>query len=115
MVTAPHLTSARSGVRVNALVLGPIETLQLRALFDSIGEDEKARRFVHYPVGRFGTPDEIACTVAYLASDDAGFVTGAAIPLDGGITQRSPFRPKPRHALSRADCGSSARTPFWRT
>jgi NAD(P)-dependent dehydrogenase (short-subunit alcohol dehydrogenase family) len=60
--------------------------LQLRALFDRIGEDEKARRFVHYPMGRFGTPDELAGTVAYLASDDAGFVTGAAIPLDGGIT-----------------------------
>lgn len=77
---------ARRGVRVNALVLGPIETPQLRALFDGIGDDERDRRFVHYPMGRFGTPDELAGTVAYLASDDAGFVTGAAFPLDGGIT-----------------------------
>jgi len=77
---------ARRGVRVNALLLGPIETPQLRALFDDIGEDERARRFVHYPMGRFGTPEELAGTVAYLASDDAGFVTGTAIPLDGGIT-----------------------------
>jgi NAD(P)-dependent dehydrogenase (short-subunit alcohol dehydrogenase family) len=76
----------RRGVRVNALVLGPIETPQLRALFENIGDDEIARRFVHYPMGRFGTLEEIAGTVAYLASSDAGFITGAAFPLDGGIT-----------------------------
>lgn len=77
---------ARRGVRVNALVLGPIETPQLRELFEGIGDDEIARRFVHYPMGRFGTPEELAGTVAYLASDDAGFITGAAFPVDGGIT-----------------------------
>lgn len=77
---------ARRSVRVNALVLGPIETPQLHALFDGIGDEERARRFIHYPVGRFGTLDEIAGTVAYLASDDSGFVTGSAFPLDGGIT-----------------------------
>jgi len=76
----------RRGVRVNALVLGPIETPQLRTLFDGIGEDEIARRFNHYPMGRFGTPEELAGTVAYLASDDSGFITGAAFSLDGGIT-----------------------------
>jgi NAD(P)-dependent dehydrogenase (short-subunit alcohol dehydrogenase family) len=73
-------------VRVNALVLGPVETPQLRELFNDIGDDERSRRFIHYPMGRFGTTDELAGTVAYLASDDAGFVTGAAFPLDGGIT-----------------------------
>jgi NAD(P)-dependent dehydrogenase (short-subunit alcohol dehydrogenase family) len=77
---------ARRGVRVNALILGPIETPQLRALFKDIGDEEIARRFVHYPMGRFGRPEELAGTVAYLASDDAGFITGAAFPLDGGIT-----------------------------
>lgn len=77
---------ARRGVRVNALILGPIETPQLRALFEGIGDEEVARRFVHYPMGRFGAPEELAGTVAYLASDDAGFITGAAFPIDGGIT-----------------------------
>ena len=38
------------------------------------------------PMGRFGRPDEVAATVAYLASDDAGYVTASAFPLDGGIT-----------------------------
>jgi NAD(P)-dependent dehydrogenase (short-subunit alcohol dehydrogenase family) len=77
---------ARTGVRVNALILGPIETPQLRALFERIGPDERERRFTHYPMGRVGTLDELAGTVAYLASDDAGFITGTAFPLDGGIT-----------------------------
>ena len=37
-------------------------------------------------MGRFGRPEELAGTVAYLASDDSGFITGAAFPLDGSIT-----------------------------
>ena len=76
---------ARRGVRVNALVLGPIETPQLRELFAGLSPDETARRFAHYPMGRFGTLEELAGTAAYLASDDSGFITGAAFPLDGGI------------------------------
>ncbi len=51
----------------------------------SVGPEELERRFVHYPMGRFGALEEPAGTVAYLASDDSGFVTGAAFPLDGGI------------------------------
>jgi NAD(P)-dependent dehydrogenase (short-subunit alcohol dehydrogenase family) len=77
---------ARRGVRVNALILGPIETPQLRALFDRIGAQERERRFIHYPMGRFGTLDELAGTVAFLASDDAGFITASSFPLSGGIT-----------------------------
>ncbi|WP_428378246.1 SDR family oxidoreductase [Lichenicoccus sp.] len=76
---------ARSGVRVNSLALGPIETPQLRQTFERIGPDEAARRFVHMPMGRFGTVQELAATVAYLASDDAGFVTAASFPINGGI------------------------------
>ena len=41
---------------------------------------------VHWPMGRFGSLDEAAATIAFLASDDAGFITATAIPLDGGIT-----------------------------
>jgi NAD(P)-dependent dehydrogenase (short-subunit alcohol dehydrogenase family) len=77
---------ARSGVRVNALCLGPIDTPQLRALFDRLEPDELPKRLIHYPMGRFGTLDELAATVAYLASDDSGFVTASAFPLNGGIT-----------------------------
>jgi NAD(P)-dependent dehydrogenase (short-subunit alcohol dehydrogenase family) len=76
---------ARSGVRVNALALGPIETPQLRRLFESIGPEEVRRRFSHMPMGRFGTLEELAGTIAYLASDDAGFVTASVFPVNGGI------------------------------
>ncbi|TLU70884.1 SDR family oxidoreductase [Lichenicoccus roseus] len=76
---------ARSGVRVNSLALGPIETPQLRQTFDRIGPEEAARRFVHMPMGRFGTVEEFAATIAYLASDDSGFVTASSFPLNGGI------------------------------
>jgi NAD(P)-dependent dehydrogenase (short-subunit alcohol dehydrogenase family) len=77
---------ARRGVRVNALCLGPIETPQLRQLFDSLPPEELPKRLIHYPMGRFGTLDELAGTVAYLASDDSGFVTASAFPINGGIT-----------------------------
>ena len=76
---------AQRGVRVNALCMGPVDTPALRQLFADDPE-QVARRNVHIPMGRFGHADEVAATVAYLASDDAGYVTGSAFPLDGGIT-----------------------------
>ena len=77
---------ARSGVRVNAVLFGPIETPAQRAVFErNPGALEK--RLVHWPMGRFGTLDEAAGTIAFLASADAGFITAAALPLDGGIGQ----------------------------
>jgi NAD(P)-dependent dehydrogenase (short-subunit alcohol dehydrogenase family) len=77
---------ARSGVRVNAVLYGPIGTSNQRQVFErNPGSLEK--RLVHWPMGRFGSLDEAAATVAFLASDDAGFITAQAISLDGGITQ----------------------------
>jgi NAD(P)-dependent dehydrogenase (short-subunit alcohol dehydrogenase family) len=76
---------ARSNVRVNAVLFGPIETPDQRAVFDrNPGALEK--RLVHWPMGRFGILEEAAGTVAFLASDESGFITAAALPLDGGIT-----------------------------
>ena len=45
------------------------------------------KRLVHWPMGRFGTLAEAAGAIAFLASDDSGFITAAALPLDGGITE----------------------------
>lgn len=77
---------ARSGIRVNAVLYGPIDTAGQRQIF---GRHPGAldKRLVHWPMGRFGTLEEAAATVAFLASDDAGFITAHAIALDGGITQ----------------------------
>jgi NAD(P)-dependent dehydrogenase (short-subunit alcohol dehydrogenase family) len=76
---------ARSRIRVNAVLFGPIETPAQRAMLEADPATLPAR-LVHWPMGRFGTLDEATGTVAFLASDDAGYITGAAVPLDGGIT-----------------------------
>src|SRR5436305_3548921 len=76
---------AREGVRVNALCPGPINTPLLQELFAK-DPQRAARRMVHIPMGRFGEADEIAGAVAFLASDDASFITASTFLVDGGIT-----------------------------
>ncbi len=71
-------------VRVNCVCPGVIETpmtAELRA-----DEAWRERTLKKYPLGRFGLPDDIAAAILYLASDDAAFVTGIALPVDGGYT-----------------------------
>ncbi len=75
---------ARQGVRVNALCPGPVNTPLLQELFAKDPE-RAARRLVHIPMGRFAEPDEIAAAAAFLASDDASFVTASTFLVDGGI------------------------------
>jgi NAD(P)-dependent dehydrogenase (short-subunit alcohol dehydrogenase family) len=76
---------ARQGIRVNALCPGPVNTPLLQELFASDPE-RAARRMVHVPMGRFGEANEIAAAVAFLASDDASFITAAGYLVDGGIS-----------------------------
>jgi NAD(P)-dependent dehydrogenase (short-subunit alcohol dehydrogenase family) len=76
---------AREGIRINALCPGPVDTPLLQELFAA--DPERAqRRLVHIPMGRFGKPEEIAGAVAFLASDDAGFITASTFLVDGGIS-----------------------------
>jgi 2-hydroxycyclohexanecarboxyl-CoA dehydrogenase len=80
--------TARRGVRVNAVAPGPIDTPMLRLAPEHLGE--VGERFVQGMVAstamrRPGTPDEVAATIAYLASEDASFVTGETIGVSGGL------------------------------
>ena len=76
---------ADRGVRVNALCPGPVNTPLLRELFAKDPE-RAAKRLVHIPMGRFGEPQEIARAAAFLASEDASFVTGTTFLADGGLS-----------------------------
>jgi NAD(P)-dependent dehydrogenase (short-subunit alcohol dehydrogenase family) len=76
---------AKSGVRVNSLSIGPVETPETKAMFEKVGPEGLKMRLAHVPMGRFATPAEIAGAATFLASDDSGYLTAADIQLDGGI------------------------------
>jgi meso-butanediol dehydrogenase/(S,S)-butanediol dehydrogenase/diacetyl reductase len=78
------LDHGRDGIRVNAVCPGLVDT-PLTAGLHSV-EGLLDRWTAAIPLGRAGQPDEIAATIAFLASDDASYLTGAAVVVDGGIT-----------------------------
>ena len=79
------LDCARDKIRVNAVCPGAIAGTAMGV--GSFGSDEDRRAWTDgIPLGRFGTSVEIANVVAFLASDEASFMTGAIVPVDGGIT-----------------------------
>jgi 3-oxoacyl-[acyl-carrier protein] reductase len=85
MTRAMALDLAPYGVRVNAIVPGLIRTYD-------ISEDAAAERGQVVPLGRLGTPEDLAGPTVFLASDDARYITGACLVVDGGVLvqQRSP-------------------------
>ena len=82
------LEFAPLGVRVNAVAPAPIDTRMVRAIAAGMNPDDPsvatARMAARVPLARYGTPDEVAAVAAFLCSDDATYMTGAVVPVDGG-------------------------------
>jgi NAD(P)-dependent dehydrogenase (short-subunit alcohol dehydrogenase family) len=77
---------AATGVRVNAIAPGPTATPAVRAALDEMGEAYRKEMTANIPLGRFGEPEDMAGAVVFLASDDAAFITGSTVMVDGGYT-----------------------------
>jgi NAD(P)-dependent dehydrogenase (short-subunit alcohol dehydrogenase family) len=75
------------GVRANAVCPGPIDTPMTQVGFAQSGEDYSLVTS-RVPAGRMGQPDEVAAGCAYLLSDDAAYVNGTTLTIDGGYTAR---------------------------
>ena len=73
------------GIRVNVVCPGTIDSPWVRRLVEDAGESLEALR-ARQPIGRLGTPEEVAEAILYLASDAAAFMTGSGLVLDGGLT-----------------------------
>ena len=78
------------GIRVNCVCPGPVETPIVSAMIDRSPDPSAARKAMaaRQPMGRIAAPEEIAAVIAFLASADASFMTGLAVPVDGGRSVR---------------------------
>ena len=81
------LDYATENIRVNAVCPGAIETPMIDRFTDGEAEGREQLEAMH-PVGRMGTPDEVADAIIWLCSEEASFVTGHIMPIDGGLTAR---------------------------
>ena len=80
--------AASLGITVNTVAPGPIDTPMLHQTVPEAQRSQKYLGTAAVPLGRIGTPEEIAAAVSYLVSPGAGFVTGATIDVNGGMLMR---------------------------
>ena len=85
---ALHCARARTGIRCNSVHPTFIDTPMLAPILEQVGDDDRGRAKLarQVPLGRIGAADDVAYAVLYLASDEAAFVTGAELVVDGGLS-----------------------------
>jgi len=103
---AAAIDHARDGIRVNAVCPGPVETPIIGGIVAMPGIHQIWDECV--PMGRFAQPEEIASVVAFLASDEASYMTGAIVAVDGGLTAHTGQPNLPRLLRQRANAGREA-------
>jgi len=88
LTKAMALDHAQEKIRVNCICPAIVETDMIRELFSKSEEGRRARdtRLATLPLGKFGKPDDIAELAVFLASEESSWMTGTAIPVDGGLT-----------------------------
>jgi NAD(P)-dependent dehydrogenase (short-subunit alcohol dehydrogenase family) len=86
LTMALAIDHAPDRIRVNCVCPGSIDTGMLRGMAASMGnaDDALAASIAKHPLGRLGQPEEVASAIVFLASDEAAFMTGLAVPVDGG-------------------------------
>jgi meso-butanediol dehydrogenase/(S,S)-butanediol dehydrogenase/diacetyl reductase len=82
------LDHAKEGIRINAVCPGSVDTEMIHTAWQQFGDVEEAKKLwaEKHPLGRIASADEIGRAILFLASQEASFITGAALPVDGGIT-----------------------------
>ncbi|TDI85026.1 MAG: glucose 1-dehydrogenase [Chloroflexi bacterium] len=86
LTRAMALDHADEGVRVNCVCPGSVQTPMIDQAWAEYGDGAPELWAARHPIGRIAQPDEVAQAILYLASSASSFVTGAALPIDGGIT-----------------------------
>lgn len=90
MTMSLALDHSEDNIRVNCVCPATIDTAMPRGMMAESPDPEllKTQMIEKHPIGRIGQSDEVASTIAFLASEDASFMTGLAIPVDGGRSIR---------------------------
>ncbi len=95
LTKAASVAGAPLGVRVNTIAPGVIVTGLMKNLEEHLGTSDEAQSHLerNIPIGRFGSKEEVGDLVAYLLSDEASYVSGAVITIDGGVAANNPLTP----------------------
>jgi meso-butanediol dehydrogenase/(S,S)-butanediol dehydrogenase/diacetyl reductase len=93
LTRAAALENAKHKIRINCVCPGGINTRAAEILGGDHADEFRRTMAANHPVGRMGEPEEIASTVTFLASDEASFITGAMMVVDGGVSAQTGMPP----------------------